>query len=193
MADAIACRKGVTLTSTVPYEKMNGNFFAQLNKEPFWYSVWSGKAEKKHKKTLSFNGQRPRQASLQRRPKRIYWDWYASTICIENLDNQIKCYWDEEAVTQIFTKDSFEQLMHISLGAFDDWLVSIQRISVFSYQVWLTELKLYLCLEVTEQNIKLRVHCYRSPHFLLHSPSSLCQLLLCLKGNFVALKKLWCR
>ena len=83
-------------------------------------------------------------------------------------------------------------LMHISLGAFDDWLVSIQRISVFSYQEWLTELKLYLCLEATEQNIKLRVHCYRSPHFLLHSPW-LCQLLLCLKGNFVALKKLWCR
>ena len=34
LADAIACRKGVTLT--VPYEKMNANFFAQLNtKEPF--------------------------------------------------------------------------------------------------------------------------------------------------------------
>lgn len=36
--------------------------------------------------------------------------WYASIICIENLDNQIKCYLEEEAVTQIFTKDSFEQL-----------------------------------------------------------------------------------
>ena len=33
LADAIACRKGVTLT--VPYEKINANFFAQLNKEPF--------------------------------------------------------------------------------------------------------------------------------------------------------------
>ena len=59
MADAIACGKGVTLT--VPYEKMNGNIFAQLNKEPFQYSVWSGKAEKKRKKTL-FNGQPYKQA-----------------------------------------------------------------------------------------------------------------------------------
>ena len=33
LADALACRQGVTLT--VPYEKMNANFFAQLNKEPF--------------------------------------------------------------------------------------------------------------------------------------------------------------
>ena len=33
LADAIACRKGVTIT--VHYEKMNGNFFAQLNKELF--------------------------------------------------------------------------------------------------------------------------------------------------------------
>ena len=33
LADAIACRKGVTLT--VHYEKINGNFFAQLNKELF--------------------------------------------------------------------------------------------------------------------------------------------------------------
>ena len=37
--------------NTVPYEKMNANFFAQLNKEPFEYSIWSGKAEKKRKKT----------------------------------------------------------------------------------------------------------------------------------------------
>ena len=37
-------------------------------------------------------------------------DQYASIICIENLDNEIKCYLDEEAVTQIFTKHSFEQL-----------------------------------------------------------------------------------
>ena len=186
MADAIACRKGVTLTSTVPYEKMNGNFFAQLNKEPFWYSVWSGKAEKKHKKTLSFNGQRPRQASVRRRPKRIYWDWYASTICIENLDNQIKCYLDEEVVTQIFTKDSFEQLNAYKFRSVW-WLISFypENIGILISSVTHR-------IEVTEQIIKLRVHCYRSPHFLLHSPW-LCQLLLCLKGNFVALKKLWCR
>ena len=62
---AIACRKGVILT--VPYEKMNGNFLAPLNEEPFYYSVWSGKAEKKLKKTL-FNRQRPRQSSVRRRP-----------------------------------------------------------------------------------------------------------------------------
>ena len=37
-------------------------------------------------------------------------DMHRSIICIENLDNQIKCYLDEEVVTQIFTKDSFEQL-----------------------------------------------------------------------------------
>ena len=51
---AIACRKGVIVT--VPYEKMNGYFLAPLNEEPFYYSVWSGKAEKKLKKTL-FNRQ----------------------------------------------------------------------------------------------------------------------------------------
>lgn len=52
----------------------------------------------------------PDKQGCEEGPKRIYWDWYASIICIENLDNQIKCYLDEEAVTQIFTKDSFEQL-----------------------------------------------------------------------------------
>ena len=29
---------------------MNGNFFTQLNKEPFEYNVWSGKAGKKRQK-----------------------------------------------------------------------------------------------------------------------------------------------
>ena len=52
----------------------------------------------------------PDKQECEEGPKGYTADWYASIICIENLDHQIKCYLDEEAVTQIFTKDSFEQL-----------------------------------------------------------------------------------
>ena len=60
LADAISCWKGATLT--VPYKKMNGNFFAQLNKEPFYYSVWSGKAEMQEDSTYLMDNDPDKQA-----------------------------------------------------------------------------------------------------------------------------------
>ena len=120
----IAYKKGVILA--VPYENMNGTFFAQFIRTHF---------------NIAFGGRRlfvmdndPSQRS--KRAKKAVEDVeaellelpprYADIHCIENLFNLIKSNLEDEAIKQNITKESFEQFKERVLRAFNN--ISIEEV-----------------------------------------------------------------
>lgn len=122
---AIAYKKGVILA--VPYENMNGTFFAQFIRTHF--NIAFGRAgPKQNGRRLFVMDNDPSQRS--KRAKKAVEDVEAELVelpprcadihCIENLFNLIKCNLEDEAIKQNITKESFEQFTERVLRAFNN-------------------------------------------------------------------------
>ena len=122
---AIAYKKGVILA--VPYENMNGTFFAQFIRTHF--NIAFGRAgPKQNGRRLFVMDNDPSQRS--KRVKKAVEDVEAELLelppgcadihCIENLFNLIKCNLEDEAIKQNITKESFEQFTERVLRTFNN-------------------------------------------------------------------------